>query len=55
MEMKVYINYILHDAHTYLGLPGLATMQDAQAPEVQDFKGVHIKFLLGQSHDKIGR
>ena len=37
-----------------LGLPGLATMQDAQAPEVQDFKGVYVKCLLGQNHGKTG-
>ncbi len=38
-----------------LGLPGLATMQDAQGPEMQDFKGVPVKRLLGQSHGEIGR
>ena len=55
MEMKIGIVYILHDAYTYLGLPGLATMRDAQALEVQNFKGIHVKCLLGQSHGKIGR
>ena len=55
MEMKIGIDYILHDAYTYLGLPGLATMRDAQAPEVQDFKGIHVKGLLGQSQGESGR
>ena len=53
--MKIGIDYILHDAYAYLGLPGLATMQDAQAPEVRDFKGVPAKRFLGQGHGKIGR
>ena len=54
MEMKLRLNYILYDAHTYLELPGLATMQDAQALEVQDFEGIHVKCLLGKSRGKFG-
>ncbi len=64
MEMKLDIDYILHDARAFLGLVGSAAMQEAQAPTMQaSIRGSLAKFkrrvsakrLLGQSHSKIRR
>lgn len=64
MEMKLDIEYILHDARAFLGLIGSEATQEAQAPTMQvSIRGGLAKFrvrvstkrLLDQSHSKIRR
>jgi len=54
MEMKLDIEYILHDARAFLGLIGSEATQEAQAPTMQaSIRGSLAKFKVRVSTKRL--